>query len=765
MAALVVSPGATTASYTLVPGTPTTVTISDAGGTATATFTGAVGQRISLNFSSVTITSSSVSIRKPDGTNLVTRFTVTKSGYFFDVQTLPVAGTYKVVIDAKSDYAGRMTLKLYDVPADPSVAIAADGALHTVTTTVPGQKALLTFAGTAGQRVSVNLTDVSMKAAKLRVLTPPDGAPLYATPLSFSIGGGFLEPKAPLPATGQYTLVVDPTLTYTGSATVQLYNVPADNTGSITPNGSVTALATTVPGQNASRTFTLAAAQRVSLKLSGSTYGLVKVSLVKLPERTPMFSPSRAISPLGTYISPVTLAAGNYEVFVDPQSAETGTVDLQAFIVPPDVSGSITPGTPQTITTAAPGQDASYSFTGTAGQRYSLNLTNSSFDSAKAWIFKSSDPTIKSPSVTVTPTGGGFLEPWTLPSNGTYKVKIDPVDAAYGSMDVGLYLVRPDVSNTIVANGSPLTISTLDPGQNAVVRFTVGAAKRVSLDLSGVTMATQPSSGVSVRIKRPDTTTLAQTTLGTNGSFVDTRDASQIGTYKIEIDPQKALTGSITLKLYSPVDLTAPIPLTGTPTPVTIGTPGQNANLTFTGTVGHRIAFRVSQGAVSPLKVSVIRPGGAYEKFPTNVNVDPQFLDTEVAFAVGGTYKINLDPQLGATGTVTVTACDVTDVGGSLGATNTVNITTPGQNALLAFTGTALQVITVTPQTGWSAAQVNASVVKADKKTRVGTQRYWTPVSGDPVQVTLPASGTYYFLVDPIGDATGSVSFDKSGPA
>jgi hypothetical protein len=477
-----------------------------------------------------------------------------------------------------------------------------------------------------------------------------------------------------------------------------------------------------------------------------------------------MFSPSKAISPLGTYVSPVSLAAGNYEVFVDPQLASTGGVDLQAFIVPPDVAGTITPGTPLTATTTAPGQDAYYSFTGTAGQRYSLNVTNSTFDSAKAWIFKASDPTVKSPSVTIAPGSGGFLEPWKLPANGTYKVKIDPQDAAYGSADVGLYLVGPDASNTIAPNGTPVTLTTTNPGQNAFVTFTLGAAKRLSLDVSGVTMATQPTSGVSLRFKRPDGTSLAPVaTFGTNGYFMDTRDATQVGTYRIEIDPQKALTGSVTLKLYTvPVDLSAPIPLTGTPTPMNFTIPGQNGYFTFTGTVGHRLAFRISKGAVSPLKVSVLRPGGAYEKYPASVSTDPQFFDTEVAFTTTGTYKLYVDPQLGATGTVTVTAWDVVDAGGSLQPNNTVNITTPGQNALLSFTGTAGQVVTVTPQTGWSLAETNASVVKSDKKTRVGTQKYWTPVSGDPVQVTLPAAGTYYFLVDPVGQATGSVSFNRS---
>ena len=221
LTACIVNPIATTASYTIVPGgASVVVSVTPAGTTSTASFAGTAGHRISLNFSHVTITSSRVSILKPNGTNLLTPFAVHRYGRFLDVRTLPVTGTYKIVVNPRSTYTGRMTLRLYDVPADPApAAITAGGAGVTVTTTTPGQNASLTFNGSAGQRVSVNLTGVGYTSAKLRIVSP-DATQLYAPALNFGRGGNFLEAKV-LPATGAYTIQVDPWLLAVGSATVQ----------------------------------------------------------------------------------------------------------------------------------------------------------------------------------------------------------------------------------------------------------------------------------------------------------------------------------------------------------------------------------------------------------------------------------------------------------------------------------------------------------------------------------------------------------------
>src|SRR5262249_44596569 len=153
---------------TITPGgAPVTITTTVLGQNATATFSGTASQRISLKMTGVTIGTSSccstrVSILNPGGITLVAPTYVGTSGGFIDTQTLPVSGIYTILVDPQGTDTGSITLTLYDVPADPSPSITPGGSPVTVTTTVPGQDAKPTFNGTAGQRISLRMTGVTI---------------------------------------------------------------------------------------------------------------------------------------------------------------------------------------------------------------------------------------------------------------------------------------------------------------------------------------------------------------------------------------------------------------------------------------------------------------------------------------------------------------------------------------------------------------------------------------------------------------------------
>ena len=59
-----------------------------------------------------------------------------------------------------------------------------------------------------------------------------------------------------LPVAGTYKIKLDPIGANTGSATLKLYTVPADISTTIIKNGATVTPTTTVPGQNATVTFT-----------------------------------------------------------------------------------------------------------------------------------------------------------------------------------------------------------------------------------------------------------------------------------------------------------------------------------------------------------------------------------------------------------------------------------------------------------------------------------------------------------------------------
>ena len=181
------------------------------------TFTGAVNQKVSLDFSSVSIGSSPgggtlVTILKPDGTTFYGPFSLGTSGTFMDTKTLPVAGTYKIKLDPIGANTGSATLKLYTVPADASTTIIKNGATVTPTTTVPGQNATVTFTGVATDPPYTLSLGPSICCTVLVTITGPNGivSDTFGTPIQNSTfnADGSTSPFQ-IPVNGTYTIKVD----------------------------------------------------------------------------------------------------------------------------------------------------------------------------------------------------------------------------------------------------------------------------------------------------------------------------------------------------------------------------------------------------------------------------------------------------------------------------------------------------------------------------------------------------------------------------
>ena len=164
-------------------GAPVTVT-SAAGEDALLAFDGVAGTRLSAQLSSVTIPTSTVTIRSPGGSTLATQTTGTGSA-FIDSVTLPQSGSYVVTVHPLGATGGSMTIQLYDVPADASAAITASGAEVTLTTTVPGQNAVASFTGVAGHRVALG-TSSAISFLKTTIIGPGGTVPVHGA----AIGGG-----------------------------------------------------------------------------------------------------------------------------------------------------------------------------------------------------------------------------------------------------------------------------------------------------------------------------------------------------------------------------------------------------------------------------------------------------------------------------------------------------------------------------------------------------------------------------------------------
>ena len=182
-------------------------------------FDGTVGQRVSLQATGSTITSSTVRVTRPDGTNLFNP-TSLSGNWFVDTLTLPVTGTYTIVVDPQSSDIGSMTLTLYNVPADTTGTVTIGGAAVNVTISTPGQNGTLTFTGTSGQQATVRVTSNTMSTVRV-TLFRPDGTQMTTT---FTSAASFNLATQSLTTTGTYTIKIDPDSSNTGSMSVSVTN-------------------------------------------------------------------------------------------------------------------------------------------------------------------------------------------------------------------------------------------------------------------------------------------------------------------------------------------------------------------------------------------------------------------------------------------------------------------------------------------------------------------------------------------------------------
>jgi YD repeat-containing protein len=420
-------------------GSAITVTTTTPGQNAQLSFSGTANQRVSLRLSGVSLTggnnSAYVYIKKPDGNTLASLLVVSSTGYM-DMQTLPSAGAYTVLLDPIDVNLGSATLTLYDVQNDITGSITPGGSAITITTTTPGQNAQLSFSGTANQRISLKVSDVSLtggNGAAYVYIKKPDGTTLAS--LLVVSSSGFMDTQT-LPSAGAYTVLLDPLDGNIGSATLTLYDVPNDITGSIAPGGSAVTVTTTTPGQNAQLSFSGTANQRISLNVSGvSLTGGTGTAYVyiKKPDGTSLTW--LFIASGGGFIDVQTLpTGGNYTVLVDPNDLNIGSATLTLYDVPADVTETTTiGGSAVSVITTVPGQNGQVTFSGTSTQQVTVRLTNNTMSVVTVKLLKPDGTQLTS---SIFSTSSFNLATQTLPTTGTYKITIDPSGANTGGISI-----------------------------------------------------------------------------------------------------------------------------------------------------------------------------------------------------------------------------------------------------------------------------------------------------------------------------------------
>ena len=553
--------------------------------------------------------------------------------------------------------------------------IAVNGDPVTVKIATPDKNGVIVFDGTAGQRVNIGFSGVTLTQFYVSVYRPDGGTVprhvsavknYYATmgerprsslttvhtsmaaypfstdtaaTISSSEMNGASVDLEELPVTGTYTIFIDPLSTYTGSFKI---TVSSELSGELVPHGSAVTANINRAGQKARYKFSGESGQTVSLQLSDVTIRSGYVSIVA-PDGSLLGKPISFVSggKGGGAMIPgqVLPASGTYAVLVESDLSYTGKLKLALYNAP-DLTGTIMvdQGT-VTPRLTVPGQRARYTFNGTEGQWVNVGLTGVSILMTTVAILKPDGS--KWESTTVGPSGGS-LDPLTaLPVTGTYTIAVEPVSNYTGSMTIAL---SSPVTGTIAIDGASVPVTLNKVGQTARYAFNGNAGQWVNLGLSSVSITSS-----AVTLLTSDGTILASTAVGTaGGSLEDRNPLPTTGTYTILIDPVGSYTGKMTLTLST--EVADSLKLNGPPRPITVSRAGQNGRYTFSGAANQQAMIKATNNKLGSVTVNLYSPNGILLSGITSSA--PSFALNPVTLASADTYTVTINPALTETGSI-----------------------------------------------------------------------------------------------------------------
>lgn len=721
------------------------VTISTANKIALIVFDGVAGQRISLQMTGVTIASSSVAIFNPNGSTFASSGSFGTGGGFIDTKTLGVTGTYTILVDPASTNTGNLTLNLFNI-VDATGTISAGGTTP-VTIVTPGQNAEITFSGSVGQHVSLTISGVTVPGTTAYTVNKPNGSTFASG--NIGVSGGFLEIPY-LTTAGTYTIHVNPSGAGTGNITLTL-NDATDATNTITPGGPAVVVATTIAGQNARLTFTGTAGQRIAVNLTNTFSACWGLTIIK-PDGTNL-SHNNFCGSSG-FVEPQNLpVAGTYTILIDPSGVAIGQATVTVFDIT-DINDTIAiDGPTVTHTLGTSGQVLRLTFSGTSGVRLSVNTT-SNFNSC--WALTILKPDATQLSSTSTCSDNLFIEAQQLPATGMYTLVVDPSGGGTGTVNINLHSVT-DTTGTITIGGSAVLTPLNTPGQVARLTFSGTTGQRVS-----VNSLSNFNACWTLIILKPDATQLSSTFSCGDDIFVEPQQLPATGTYTIVIDPSGPGTGQTSTTVYNVVDTTQSITIGGSSVVSPVGTPGQVARLTFTGSTTQRLSVTSNSNFNACWTLIILKPDGTQLSSTfscgDNIFVEPQQLPAN------GTYTIVIDPSGPGTGQTTTTLFNVIDVTGSVtlgGSALLVTTSVPGQIANITFSGTTGQQATVKLASSTFSC-TTVTLIKPDGTNQ--TSLFSCSGTINLATQTLPATGTYTIKIDPNTTNVGSANVSVTNP-
>jgi len=308
-------------------GTTWQLNLKNPGDSASVTFDAKAHEKIFVQVPQSTLPSQCGVIRllAADGHEVASGCIINGQGEI-DGTVLPDDGTYTISL-APGGATGNTTVRLLRI-TDQAMTITPDGQRVTARIAQPGVISRLTFNANAGQRmfVAVPSSTLESRCGVLRLLDP-DGHEIMSGCIINHVG--YID-TAVAPASGQYTIVVDPEGASVGQAQVNLVFPTAQNQ-SINIDGATLTADLQKPGSIATFTFNANAGQRVFIDLPTSELpsqcGLLTL---RLPDNSVIGS-GCVINHVGNLNDNGTVlpASGQYIIVLDPGESDTGKTTIR----------------------------------------------------------------------------------------------------------------------------------------------------------------------------------------------------------------------------------------------------------------------------------------------------------------------------------------------------------------------------------------------------------------------------------------------------
>lgn len=724
-----------------------------AGQTGTLTFSGTAGQDLGLGVTGLVTNSSggtlTVTVVNPDSTVLGS-FNVTGPTGSYALPVLAQTGTYTVTVNPGAVSASFNMLLSSDI-----TGTLTNGSAMMFAPWRMGQYASYTFSGTAGQNLSLILSNDAFPGGTTFIVYGPDNAQLASQTVIFTMPPQpVLMNLASLPATGTYTVRVVPPNGAIGSIDVTL---ASGSSGSLVLDGAPTSVSLAA-NQTASYTFSGTAGQHLGLGVDNLlTPANAGVNVTILNPDTSVLASFVTTAHAGSIALPVLVQSGTYTVNI----ITINSVAAFNLLLSSDATQTLTNGVAANLVIGRMGQAATYTMDGAVGQTINLLLSNDTL--AGTTTFTVYDPTgAQIAQTTLTSTGAQSSQLFTLPKltlAGTYTMRVVPPNGATGMVMTTLTTVATETLTVDTA-----AMVNLAGSQYGVYTFSGTQGQLLGLGVTG--LSTSPAGAtLVVSVYDPNNTLM--------GSF---STSTAIGSMALPLLP---LTGNYTVHVMAGLnaasfvlllssDATGTLPTDGsalTFAPIQIG---QNAAFTINGLIGEGLRLVVSNDSFLGYSyLTVYDPSGAVVRNTSLFSIGSPVGTTLpiTTLKSSGIYTVRFTVSNGATGTVSIAQAGVVSGTLNLGTGAPVSLAV-GQNGLYTFTGTQGQLlglgVTGSAPTYVTVLNPDGSVLASYTPANT-TAGYALPPLVQTGTYTVVANSSVYsssFTLTVISDATGTLAID-----